>query len=57
MKNKSKKQVEKIDESDTKLLLSDVSKSFYCSNEKKWLDRCEEQCMSCAVEMIRTKVQ
>ncbi len=36
---------------------TDISKSFYCTNEKRWLDKCKEQCMSCAVEMIRTQAQ
>jgi hypothetical protein len=52
MKNESSKQTPK-----KALHKTDVSKSFYCVNEKKWLDKCKEQCMSCAVEMIRTKAQ
>ena len=52
MKNESSKQAP-----NKALRKTDVSKSFYCANEKKWLDKCKEQCMSCAVEMIRTKAQ
>jgi hypothetical protein len=52
MKNESSKQVQQ-----QALRKTDVSKSFYCANEKKWLDKCKEQCVSCAVEMIRTKAQ
>ena len=37
--------------------IADVSKSFYCANEKQWLGKCKEQCVNCAVEMIRTKAQ
>jgi len=52
MKNKITKQAPK-----KALHKTDVIKSFYCANEKKWLDKCKEQCMNCAVEMIRTKAQ
>lgn len=36
---------------------SDTAKSFYCYNQKRWLDKCKTQCTSCAVETIRTKAQ
>ena len=52
------KKEKNIEEAPTETLRkTNVSKSFYCANEKKWLDKCKEQCMSCAVEMIRTKAQ
>ena len=50
------KDVSKVENS-SNATINVVSKSFYCYNEKQWLDSCKYQCVSCAVEMIRTKLQ
>lgn len=53
----SKKKQTLINHENGNEFIADVSKSFYCANEKMWREKCKKQCMSCAVEMIRTKAQ